>query len=465
MPFFVLPQPQQFSGGTGGTVFHLTRLLNLKSDNASALAKEALLTFLSDCFDIEPLGSGWEHLLLAVDSTAAAPEGYVLTVSENAVTITGGDAAGVFYGVQTLKQLLLQGEGDLPAMQIIDAPHLAYRGLLLDCARCFLPKEDILRCLDAMALLKLNRLHWHLTDDQGWRLELYRNMLLSQIGGLRAYTGWNHTPHKGYYTKADVAEILAFAKARHIVVIPEIDMPGHCTAALAAYPALSCDGKERSVETRRGVHRETICLGKESTFDTLRSIFDEVLADFPDSPIHIGGDDVSFAHWQNCPHCQAKLHALHGNDETALYAAYIDRVARYLKHRQRPVLRWHDAADAAVSEAAFVEYRANLPDDPTFAIDAALHLDLPHRKLSLRDVYAHAPQTVYGMEACLWTERFTDARRIYPLLFPRLTAFCERAWSDPQEADFTRFAEKQPLCSLLLLTVGIDCKTFRHRRG
>ncbi|MBR3553768.1 MAG: beta-N-acetylhexosaminidase [Clostridia bacterium] len=470
MDFFVIPQPKEFHCDAGPMVFRLTRLLNLHSDNASEPAKAALLRFLARSFEIEPLTSGWEHIHLQTKADPAAPEGYRLTVCENKVTIVGSDPAGTFYGVQTLAQLLLQNDGELPELSITDAPRLPYRGLMLDCASCFLPKADILRYLDAMALHKLNRLHWHLTDDGGWRLELYQNLLFAQIGGT-GRTARRFGLQTQFYTKADVAEILAYAAERFITVVPEIDAPGHVTAALAAYPDLGCIETQRLPKVQKSISSNVLCLGKETTFTRMQSVFDEVCRDFPSLPIHIGGNDVPFDRWRACPQCQARLRSLGATDGAALYADYIDRTARLLKAKDRTVLRWKDDADRLVTEQTLLQLRTDADVDPARAVvsfEDAFRFSRSTRKLPLRTVYDRLPlvggRTAFGAEGCLWTAGCKSDAETYGLVFPHLAAFCETAWSDPAVKDFPRFLRGLPAYRKALLTVGIDCDVRRFVR-
>ena len=473
MNFFVVPQPKNFQCDAGPMVFRLTRLLNLHSDSASAPAKAAFLRFLDRAFEIEPLTSGWEHIHLRTENNKNDPEGYRLSVRENEVTIVGSDPAGTFYGVQTLAQLLLQNDGELPALSITDAPRLRYRGLMLDCAACFLEKADILRYLDAMALHKLNRLHWHLTDDGGWRLELYQNLLFAQIGGTHRNAAHRFGLLTQFYTKTDVAEILAYAAERFITVIPEIDAPGHAAAALDAYPDLGCD-ETRTLKIKKGVQPNVLCLGKDATFERMQSVFDEVCRDFPSQPVHIGGNDVPFDRWRACPHCQSRLNALGCADEAALYADYMDRTARQPKAKGRTVLRWKDDADRRVTEETLLQLQSAAEDiDPPRAVVSfadAFGFTRKARKAPLRTTYDCVPlvggRAPFGAEGCLWTAGCKDGSETYALAFPRLAAFCETAWSDPAVKDFHRFLQALPAYKKALLTVGIDCDIRRFvKRG
>ena len=462
MKLSVLPEPRSFRVSDDMPVFQLTMLCNLRAAPEAATAEADLTAFLAKVFELDPLiGSGREYIYLSVNPALPDREGYRLTVEPNKVTVTGADASGVFYGVQTLKQLLLQGQLELPALEIDDAPRFPHRAFMLDICRHFFTPDAIRLFLDAMALHKLNVLHLHLSDDQGWRVEVYSKLLLAQIGGFRADPAYGGRPYGGFLSKADVEDLVAYAAARHIAIVPEIDLPGHSIAALAAYPALSCDGKERNVTSRVGIHRDILCAGKESTYAFLFPVLDEICEMFPSGMIHIGGDEVPLYNWEHCPDCQQRIRALGLADEKALYEAFMRRIADHLRARGQRVFAWHNKELTPAFGDEIVLHHWNRPPqtDAPF-IDANWHvyyLDHSHGTLPLKTCYDYEPtaegKTPLGLEACLWTEFVAGLGKAGFQVFPRLGAFCETAWSARENKDYDRFLQKMLAYERLLQTL------------
>lgn len=460
MPFSIIPQPASMTVGET-PVFRLTKLCNLHADDESVLAKAELDRFFADTLALDLLGTGKEHLTLSVDPAVSKPEGYTLRVELNRVTVTGHDAAGVFYGVQTLKQLLLQGEGILPAIEIEDAPQYGYRGFLLDVSRYFFAPDAVKQLLDAMALHKLNRFHWHLTDDHGWRIELDGYPLLTQIGAWRAYTNFGRTPHGGFYTKDEIRDIVQYAHERCIQVIPEVDSPGHVVSAIAAYPFLSCFDRDLNVATNSGVQHDILCVGKESTFDFMFGVLDEVLELFPDGMFHIGGDEVPTMRWEHCPHCQKRMEDEGFTDVGQLYPYYIGRVSAHLKEKGVRVFAWYNAQLGEKIDAAVIrEHWDVLPGDDadlSHVVDADFHsyyFDLPYGMVPLKACYTHDPAKngtqPFGVECCLWTEYVPTMEKAGYCAFPRLGAFSETAWTPPDAKNYDAFLRKLPAYLALL---------------
>jgi len=464
MAFSVIPQPAHMTVGDA-PVFRLTRLCNLHADEASALAKAELLRFLEQALELDLLGTGKEHLTLRVDPAVSGPEGYLLTVEENRVIITGHDAAGTFYGVQTLKQLLLQAECALPALTIEDAPQYAYRGFLLDVSRYFFAPDAVKQLLDAMALHKLNRFHWHLTDDHGWRIELDSFPLLTQIGAWRAYTNFGKTPHGGFYTKAEIRDIVQYAHERCILVIPEVDSPGHVVSAIASYPFLSCFDRDLPVATNSGVQHDILCVGKETSFDFMFSVLDEVAELFPDGMFHIGGDEVPTMRWDNCPNCQKRMRELGFTSPAQLYAWYIGRITTHLQQKGFQVFAWHNAQlGDGIDPSVIRQHWDVLPGesaDLSHVVDADYHsyyFDLPYGMVPLKACYTHNPAQngtqPFGVESCLWTEYVPSMQKAGYCTFPRLGAFSETAWTPPAQKDYDAFLKKLPAYFSLLDTLS-----------
>ncbi|MFH1538124.1 MAG: beta-N-acetylhexosaminidase, partial [bacterium] len=283
--------------------------------------------------------SNFIEMSIAPELENLGPEGYALSTNFGGITIQSSSPAGVFYGVQTLRQLLraeiesktaiTDADWSVPCVEITDRPRFGWRGLMLDVARHFQTKEEVLKIIDVMALYKFNRLHLHLTDDQGWRLEIRKYPELTEIGAWRERSGREicfvptGKAHGGFYTQADMKEIIKYAAERFITVVPEIEMPGHAQAALASVPGLSCSSRRMRVRTCWGVNPEVFCAGNDRTFEFLENVLAEVTELFPCEYIHIGGDEVPKDRWRKCPKCQARIRAENLKDEDELQSWFI----------------------------------------------------------------------------------------------------------------------------------------------
>ena len=286
-----------------------------------------------------------------VDDANLGPEGYRLSVTKKAIHIEGSAAAGVFYGVQTLYQLLpVEIEKtqlspgtvwSVPCVRIEDKPRFSWRGMHLDVGRHFFSKDSVKRYIDLIASYKMNTFHWHLTEDQGWRIEIKKYPRLTTVGAWRRETMMDFTPHGGFYSQDDVREIVAYAKERFITVVPEIEMPGHSLAALASYPELSCSGGPFKVGTEWGVNNDVYCAGSEKTFQFLEDVITEVVALFPGQFFHIGGDECPKLRWSNCKRCQDRMVANGLKSEQELQSYFVKRIEKILeKHGKRPRRRY-----------------------------------------------------------------------------------------------------------------------------
>lgn len=425
-------------------------------------------------------------------------EEYRLTVSPDGVAIESGGPAGVFYGAQTLRALLGpaayrtarvgHASWRVPALTIADRPRFGWRGALLDVARHFLPKREVLRFIDLIALHKLNVLHLHLTDDQGWRVEIRRRPRLTEVGGWRRespvgdrrHGRFDGRPHGGYYTRDDIREIVAYAADRHITVVPEIDVPGHTGAAIAAYPELGntdVPGRPAGIEvaTRWGIH-ENVLNAEQTTLDFVYEVFDEVLELFPSPYIGIGGDECPAVQWEDSPRALARVAELALPSPDAIRGWYTERLGEYLAARGRTLFGWDEIYDSGIRPparddergaviaawraaehavtAARSGYRVVLcPEDEVY-LDWR-QADGPQEPIpvgkvtSLARVYAFEPvppglagtrdaDRVLGAQCNIWTEYLDSARAVDYAAFPRLCAFAETVWSGPDRdlADF-----------------------------
>ncbi|MDH6550942.1 hexosaminidase [Streptomyces sp. SAI-133] len=444
------------------------------------------------------------------DAGHLGPEGYKLYVNGDDVTIHGGGPAGVFWGAQTLRQLLGPEayrrapvdpgrRWQLPGTFVEDSPRFRWRGLMLDVARHFMPKDGVLRCLDLMATHKLNVLHFHLTDDQGWRIEIERYPRLTEVGSWRARTKfghrasplWEEKPHGGFYTRNDIREIVAYAAERHITVVPEIDVPGHSQAAIAAYPELGntdvIDTSSLSVWDNWGISANVLA-PTDNTLRFYEGVFEELLELFPSQFIHVGGDECLKDQWKQSPTAQARIKELGLADEDGLQSWFIGHFDRWLTARGRRLIGWDEILEGGLAEGAAVSswrgYQGGIAaarsgHDVVMCPEQYVYLDyrqdagadepVPIAYVrTLEDVYRFEPvppqltaeeaARVLGAQANVWTEVMEDQGRVDYQTFPRLVAFAEVAWSAlpaPAERDFADFERRMSAHYRLLDALGV----------
>ncbi len=399
-------------------------------------------------------------------------EGYTLDVSSSSVVIRALSGVGLFRGTQTLRQLLPTGFEaaaatgaplslvGLPLVSIADQPRYPWRGLLLDCGRQFMSVEFIKRTIDLLAYHRMNVLHWHLVEDQGWRLEIEGYPLLTDVGSWR---GEGEQRSGGFYSQDEVREIVAYAAERYVTVVPEIELPGHCVAALAAYPELGCrDGagempEPLAVSTRWGVHADVYCAGKESTFEFLTGVLTETLELFPSQFIHIGGDEVPKTRWQECPDCQQRMVDEGLADEDELQSWFVSRVGQWLSERGRRLVGWDEILEGGLAEGATVQSwrgmsgaveAARMGHDVISSPTSHCYLDYSHDTISLEKIYSFEPTPpelsdeeaahVLGAEGNMWTER-APQERVDTMVWPRLCALAEVTWSPAEQRSFYDF--------------------------
>lgn len=403
------------------------------------------------------------------------PEAYVLRITEHEIRISAAGKQGVFYALQTLKQILLQSTAALPALLVEDAPRFSYRGFMLDVGRYFYPVAEIKRYLDLMAVHKLNRFHWHLTEDQGWRIEMQAFPLLTQKGSKRSHTNFGLKSHGGYYTQDEVRDIVAYAKARCIQVIPEFDIPGHTVAAIACYPELSCFHRKLRVATHWGVKHDILCAGKEATYAFVYKVLDELMALFPDGMIHIGGDEADKTRWNLCPDCNRAMTQQQLANMDELQQRFMSNVGQYLRKRGVQPCMWGWAEQTAPKHLAqdLTWYYYHTEEKSTAMVAMQLqqgrdivntaafpyYLDFPYSWNNLQRVYEYDPSGIQnepgkgkllGVEAALWTEYVPGRNRADFLTFPRLGAIAEAAWSKQENRSWTLFQQKLPSYYALL---------------
>ena len=406
---------------------------------------------------------------LTLSTKAQGAEGYMLTVNKKGITIAGGSAAGVFYGIQTLRKALGEGPVMNPVV-ITDAPRFSWRGMHLDCSRHFFSVAFIKKYIDLLAMHNMNVFHWHLTDDQGWRLEIKRWPKLTTVGSQRSGTiiGTNsdlddHTPYGGYYTQQEARDIVAYAKARHITVIPEIDMPGHMLAALASYPELGCTGGPYEVGHYWGVYKDVLCVANERVYQFVEDVLMEVMDIFPSEVIHIGGDETPTDKWQACPKCQAL---------PTLQAHFTRRVFDFLTAHHRRALGWDEILDDCPQDAMIMSWRGSEPGakaaalghDVVMAPTTHCYFDYQQAEdpqfepsrcggyIPVEKVYdlnpvadslsAEAQAHILGVQANLWTEYVTNEEMAEYQALPRMSALAEVQWTQPAQKDYEAFLQR-----------------------
>lgn len=493
----IIPQPQELEPRAG--YFLLTPETRVIADKASQATANFLASQLrratgyrSSASTFRRPGNSRNSIFLStVDAKSdLGLEGYELTVSTDAVVIRAREQAGLFYGVQTLLQLLppqvyasspnRQVAWEVPAVRIKDAPRFKWRGLMLDVSRHFFDKEQIKRLLDLMALHKLNTFHWHLVDHDGWRIDLAKYPKLTQVGAWRHDIGYGLDPrtsrafgpdgkYGGYYTKDDIREVLAYATARHINVVPEIELPGHSRAVLEAYPEFNCV----SFSGTSGINKQlgVYCAGSEQTFAFLENVLSEIIELFPSRYIHIGGDEVSKENWKKCNLCRQRMVAENLKDEHELQSYFIKRIEKYLTTHKRTLVGWSEIRQGGLAKnAVMMDWigggleSANEGHDVVMSpgnycyFDHYQSLDYSTEPVAiacytpLKEVYDFEPvpgalatnrhHHILGAQANVWTEYIASESYLDYMTFPRLTALSEVLWSPRGRRDWVSFQSR-----------------------
>ena len=422
-------------------------------------------------------------IVLVINPKVQGDEAYRLTVNNKQVTIAASTPAGVFYGIQTLrKSLPVQTNGadiTLPAVDIADAPRFGYRGMMLDCGRHFFPVSFVKKFIDILAMHNMNVFHWHLTEDQGWRLEIKSHPELTAKSSMRSGTviGHNATvddsiPHGGFYTQQEARDIVEYARQRHITVIPEIDMPGHTLAALAAYPELGCTGGPYEVGHRWGVYKDVFCLGKESTYKFVQDVIDEVVDIFPAKYFHIGGDESPTVMWEKCPNCLQKAKD-ENTDIKHLQQYFTNRIEKYLNSKGKSIIGWDEILEGKINQSAtimswrgvepglkaakqghdvimtpsshvyFDHYQAKETKHEPDAIGGCSPVEKVYSYEPLPETLdAEAKNRIKGVQANLWTEYIPFTTQAEYMVLPRMAALAEVQWTPAGQKNFDNFSKR-----------------------
>lgn len=475
----VIPKPQVLIEKEDAAPFAVTRSTEIvyPADNEKlARTAEFLASYIEEVTGVKVRLSdtpGKHSIILSIDQSIPEKDGYRLDVSENRITVEGQSEAAVFYGVQTIHKALpitveTGGRPAVPAGSVYDFPRFGYRGFMVDVGRHFFSVDYLKELIDVMALHNINYFHWHLTEDQGWRIEIKKYPKLTEIGSVRKETitapgsgKYDGVPVSGFYTQEEAREIVRYAAERFITVIPEVDMPGHMMAALAAYPELGCTGGPYEVQTRFGVFKEVLCGGKEQTLQFAKDVLSEIMDIFPSEYIHIGGDECPKARWKECPVCQARIRELGLKDtpehtkENQLQVWFMGEVKKEIESRGRKMLAWDEILDGdpdtSVTVMAWTGVDASIRSarlgHKTIVCPIShLYFSNPgYNRLkgvsSVQRVYDFNPvsdkltdeqkKNIIGVQACIWTEWTKDSTKMEWQMMPRIDALSELQWSDP----------------------------------
>ncbi len=493
----VIPAPQSVSTpqAEGFTLKNNTKIIyragNAKMKRNAEFLSEYIKTSTGKSLQIAANGAAVNAIELNLGLNSSNKEAYRLTVTKAGVTITGASEAGVFYGLQTLRKSLPVTKAAnimLPAVAINDAPRFAYRGMHLDVARHFVTLDSVKRYVDMLALHNMNRFHWHLTDDQGWRIEIKKHPKLTEIGSKRKETvigrnsgKYDGKPYGGFYTQDEIKELVAYAEERNITVIPEIDMPGHMLAALTAYPELGCTGGPYDLWTIWGVSEDILCAGNEKTFSFVEDVLTEVMQLFPSKYIHVGGDEAPKVRWQKCPRCQARIKSLglksdaHHTAEERLQSYFIGRAEKFLNSHDRQIIGWDEILEGGLApnatvmswrgvaggiEAAkqrhdvimtpntymyFDYYQSSNIDKEPFGIGGYVPVLAVYNYEPLpAELTAEQKKHIIGVQANIWTEYMPTYSHIEYMAMPRAAALAEVQWTMPEKKNYKNFLKRMP---------------------
>ncbi|MCX8019114.1 MAG: beta-N-acetylhexosaminidase [Chitinophagaceae bacterium] len=506
----LIPKPVSMKAGKG--FFLLNNETTLVHDDVTRSAASYFNDYLKTCFGISLTTTTQAYpeknvIVLKYTGNGKNRGQYELKSEAGKITISG-DAEGIFYGMQTLIQLLpaekpkdMKSALRIPQVYVFDYPRFEYRGMHLDCGRHFWPVSFIKKYIDYLALHKFNKFHWHLTEDQGWRIEIKKYPELTRIGARRNGTiigrypgsGNDNTPYGGFYTQEEIRDIVLYAQERFIEVIPEIEMPGHSSAAIASYPWLSCfpdkptsipekmisaqsrqqqqAGRIKLVQETWGIFDDVLCAGNDSVFQFLQDVIDEVISLFPSTYFHIGGDECPKTHWKQCGRCQQRIKTLNLKDEHELQSYFVQRIEKYLNSKGKILIGWDEILEGGLAPNAVVmswrgetggieaakqkHYVIMTPGNPVY-FDHSQTLQEDSVTIGgynpLEKVYAYDPvpqaltpeeaKYVLGAQANVWTEYMNNTRKVEYMVFPRIAAISEVLWTQKENKNFDDFRKR-----------------------
>ena len=502
----VIPQPNQVISKIGQYVLNKELTLSISDSSLNQLSKYAT-SLLADEFKLNStiitFGKNKGNLNLNLNSKADKTEGaYELIVDKKGIQIKSSNEQGLFYGIQTLRQLIINQDGKqfVNYVEIQDAPRFGWRAFMLDEARYFKGKEQVEKLLDEMARLKMNVFHWHLVDDQGWRIEIKKYPLLTGIGSKRKSTQvgprqWNSPiqsgiPHEGFYTQNEIKEIIGYAKERHITIIPEIEMPGHSSAAIAAYPWLGVSGHEIEVPISFGVTSDLYNVANPKVFSFLTDVLDEVMDLFPSKVIHIGGDEAKYEHWANSEEIKKYMKDNDLKTYADLQVAFTNRISNYIESKGRKMMGWNEilganvheyqaekeaGAEKELSKSSVIHFwkgdikQMNTAAEKGYTIVNSLHsetyLDYSYANIPLNRAYNFDPipkdlnpeyhNKIIGTGTQMWGEWIPTSGYMDFMVFPRIAAYAEVGWTLPKQKNFEAFLKTLPTLMKIWENEGI----------
>ena len=495
----VIPLPQEVSL-TQGNPFKLNENVLIAYPENNALLQrnaEFLSEYIQQATNYAPktkaIAAGEQvknAIVLGLDPGIANKEGYVLTTTPEGISINGQTENGVFYGIQTLRKSIPAEAKEatilIPAGEIKDEPRFSYRGMHLDVGRHFFPKEFMKKYIDLLALHNMNTFHWHLTDDQGWRIEIKKYPKLTEIGSQRSRTvigrntqEYDNTPYGGFFTQEEAKEIVKYAQERYITVIPEVDLPGHMLAALAAYPEMGCTGGPYEVCPRWGIFEDVLCIGNDQTMQFLEDVMNEIIEIFPSKYVHIGGDEAPRTRWEKCPKCQARIKTeglkadKNHTAEDRLQSYCMTRIEEFLNSKGRQIIGWDEILEGDVApNATVMSWRgmeggikaAQLGHDVIMTPTSFCYFDYYQTAdtkdeplgiggyVPIEKVYSLEPvpavlteeqsKHILGAQANLWTEYIHSSEHVEYMVLPRMAALAEVQWTQPEKKDFKDFTKR-----------------------
>ncbi|MDE5676800.1 glycoside hydrolase family 20 protein [Phocaeicola sp.] len=501
----VIPQPQEVRQDMQGNPFVVnsqTCIVYPESNEKMERTAAFLASYIKEatgttvCTTTRPKEKN--SIILGIDPSITHKEGYRLAVTADNIRLTGGSEAGVFYGIQTLYKALPPTKGRevsaaIPAGEVSDYPRFGYRGFMVDVGRHYFPVSYLKQIIDMLALHNINYFHWHLTEDQGWRIEIKKYPKLTEIGSVRPRTlidwgtmAYDETPHSGFYTQEEAREIVRYAADRFITVIPEIDLPGHMMGALASYPELGCTGGPYEIPCKWGVFPDVLCGGNEQALQLAKDVLNEIMDIFPSPYIHIGGDECPKVRWEKCPKCQAKIRELGLKDtpehtkENQLQTYFMAEVGKVISDRGRKMLGWDEMLEGGLAPGATVMSwtsvkggikAARLHHDAVMTPIQFLYFSNPtYNRIkgtkSLERVYTFEPvpdeltaeekKHIIGTQGCIWTEWTRDSLKMEWQILPRMAALSEIQWTEPSHKDFDSFLKRLPSLLAVYRDRGYD---------
>ncbi len=501
--YYIIPKPQKLIPSPGA--FSLSDGVSIDASENLQNEAELLKSYVSSDFGKKLKMEADGSQVQLRENESMGKESYKLTITPENISIEGGSAQAVLFGIQSLRQLILEEGGDLiiPSVEVEEEPAFGYRGMHLDVGRHFYDVDQVKQYLDILALHKINTFHWHLTEDQGWRIEIKKYPKLTEIGGYRngtiigryPGTGNDDKRYGGFYTQEQIKDVVAYAKKRHITIIPEIEMPGHSQAAIAAYPYLSCfpnektvvpegmisetskeqqaNGRNKIVQESWGVFPDVYCAGKDSTFTFLQNVLDEVIPLFPSEYIHIGGDECPKDNWKRCPDCQKRMQALGLENEHELQSYFIQRMEKYINSKGKKIIGWDEILEGGLAPNATVmswrgeeggieaakQHHDVIMTPTTYCYFDYMQGEDPSKEplgiggyLPVEKVYSYHPQPeeltaeqhkyILGPQANLWTEYIGSMDKLQYMLLPRLAAIAEVGWTSNDSREYRDFLSR-----------------------